>query len=691
MKFISKFNSVYLMLTIFALSAILSVSLNREKSDSPNLKKIVKARDDPPKTAIPNHVRIIIKILLILSCYFDILSIIINISLPYLTFLLPFSTMLTLSLLSYNTLHFHLPQGMPQETQEKYKKGIVVVRSEIEIPFAGDVDTSFVSNCFIISVEKGLIACPKKVTRLGVSIIRITLFNGEICRGTVVYADTIAPFGIIMMEKECLKKNKDLINAIPCGSTRERFAAGDPAIFLGINQQNDYIYKSGHIINTQRNYAFRYADFFECKVDSAIPQGSPIFNDNFQAVGIAIANSESEIYALKIESITKYLTFALDSKYDGKDFRQGDTGFVINLVVVGFEKTNFGLPAEIAEDIIKSEIPSGGPPELMEIATVVPQFPAAEKFKPRDILYKVDGQIISNDFQKLNEILYSKIGMPLDVVLYRHGEKVEVTIPTVSDTNTFKITRYVYFAGCYFHEITLLVRSILYTNENGIYMTYCTSGSPFGQITEPSSTQKINFILRKIDDTPILNLDDFIEFLKRYCYSQSVMVNGIDLNSGIGTTNVPVDLPFASSIAKIYRFSYYGGWTSESIDLSEYCLDRSEGFINKPDDPIYAQGVGNNPGNIAKPSDSKRADAKPADAAAADAKPADAAAADAKPADAAADATKPATTRKTSQGQVKPNADTKESKRNATAKTNSKQPLHKDVGKIFRESNIRIK
>lgn len=451
--------------------------------------------------------------------------------------------------------------------------------------------------------------------------------------------------------------------------------------------------KGGHITNTDCNNANRYAGMFKFNVETIglNPSGAAIFNTNYQCIGIHIVGTESTSYPLKIEYVKSYLEYYLDDKFDGKDYKRGDIGISINLLVVGFEKTNYQLPAEVAEEIINSETPSGGAPELMIVSALSPGFDSASLVNIGDVIYKLEGVVIANNFIRLDRIINSNVGKEVTLDLYRKGKLVTVKIK-VEDTNTFKINRYVYFAGCYFHEITNLVRSILYTSEKGIYLTYCTPGSPFDQVSNQSNSQKNNYILMKIDDTQILSLDDFIEFLKRFCYSQSVMVHGIDLNSGQPATNVPIDLPFASTVAKVFRFSYYGGWTSESIDLSEYCKDRTEGYINKPDDPVYEQGRPTNPSSVVSTPEGSEAITKDTTTTPTTTTP---------PTTTSpttttptTDTTTPAATT-TTPPTTTPPATTRTSKNqrvnnSKTVKSKEQKEIIQKVGKIFSESNIKI-
>lgn len=408
----------------------------------------------------------------------------------------------------------------------------------------------------------------------------------------------VTPFGIILIDKNYLSKNAEKYQEIPLGTTKEGCAAGDLVQQMAQVDGKSNV-KLGKIRHSDRNYANRYGAMFQATFDqqSNYP-GAPLFDDTERCIGLHIFSSETDSFNLKIDYIVNYLAFFNNDKYDGKGYKRCDIGLSLSLLVVGSGKTNYHLPNQVAQQIIDGQVPSGGPPETIIVSGIVPLFEVEKTMQVGDIITKVDGVLIASDLLKYDEIINSKCDSSIDIEFYRNGNKMTTTIKKVYNTLDANVNRYCKFADSFFIDLTPLGRSCLNTKESGIYLTYSAPGIN-GMISSQTSITKNNFILSKVDGTEINNLDNLLEFLKRYCSAQSVIIEGYDLNKS-STTKVimPLDLTFDSNTIHCYEKSTYGGWVSKSIDLSEYCKGREEGFINVSDDPLYEQSVSTSPSSV---------------------------------------------------------------------------------------------
>ena len=536
---------------------------------------------------------------------------------------------------------------------------------------------------------------------MGPSIIRIQFSNGDETQGEAPYSDMENQMGILKINEAYLSKHKENIEEIPLGSTKEKFAAGDQIQLLG-RAEGKLISKIGKITHSNRNYANRYGPLFEAKFDhhSNLP-GAPIFNIDGKAIGMHVYSSENSVYALKIDVFNDYYKFFNNDKYDGKPYRRGDIGCSLSLVVVGNGKKDYNLPAEVAESIINHQKPSGGPPELIICSNIVPGFEIESTMKVGDIITKLDGVDIGSNLILYDEIINSHVGQSLDIEFYRYGTKMTTTVSKVFNTLDASINKYCKFANSYFHDITLYARSILNTSEKGIYLTYSTPDGN-SMISSQTSLTKNNFILSKVDGVEIKNLEDLIEFLKRYCSSESISISGKDLNTG-KSINMPFDLYFDPSIIQCFAKSKYGGWATQTIDLMEYCKGREEGFVNKNDDPAYEQGVSNSGSTVTSDSseDVKDSSASQQTLAAQPAQSSATAATPATPATAATPATsnedKSSEERKAASERKKDNkigglSVGKLKKTNNTVTKSGFAKVEKTkIGKYFKEANIYIK
>lgn len=168
-----------------------------------------------------------------------------------------------------------------------------------------------------------------------------------------------------------------------------------------------------------------------------------------------------------------------------KPIHKVDIGISIDLVILGIAKTNYKLKDEISNEIKTKIIASGGPPEVMLISTVFPSSNVLNILKPGDIIYKVNDLLVGNDFIKLEEELNNS----------HEKKELKITVSRNSEIKTFKVNKidnmqgpdylidkYVSFGGAYFHDVTKYVKQHLYTDLNGIYLSYNNIGSPFSKI-----------------------------------------------------------------------------------------------------------------------------------------------------------------------------------------------------------------
>ena len=120
----------------------------------------------------------------------------------------------------------------------------------------------------------------------------------------------------------------------------------------------------------------------------------------------------------------------------------------------------------------------------MLVSTVYPSSNANNILKPGDIIFKVNDYIVANDFLKFEEQINESLinNKDLKITVSRNSEIKTLTIPKVDNTQDFLIDKYVSFGGAYFHDISKLVKQHLYSDLNGIYLTYNNVGSPFSKV-----------------------------------------------------------------------------------------------------------------------------------------------------------------------------------------------------------------
>jgi S1-C subfamily serine protease len=429
----------------------------------------------------------------------------------------------------------------------------------------------------------------RKSARISPSYVKVQFFDGTIKNGKIIYTDSLMPFGIIKVEG--LQKNQNLLRnftSINSGNfsteiqsqysqlnmsrtdSDSNFQPGSYVFLMGTTAEGAYIQKKGKIINTNRNFSSRYGSLFQTSFDRVTQlSGSPVWNENNLVVGMHLLATDTTSYELKID----YVLNILEQINEKKSIKKGDLGISMELVILGIAKMNYKLKNEIADQISKNMNKTGGPPELMLVSSVFPNSPALDKLKSGDIIYKLNNHIIGNDFLVFDKIIDQSVGSKVTFTVSRNGKIHEIEIPSVDNTQNFKIKTYVSFSGAFFHEITKLTNYFLSSDLEGVYLTYTNHGSPFSKISDSGSSNKNNYIITSINSERIKSIEDFINFFKNNCDLESIYIEGRDFNvfpSKISSE--AVDLDFSNSLIQIRRLNEETNtWETESLDLLKYC------------------------------------------------------------------------------------------------------------------------
>jgi pro-apoptotic serine protease NMA111 len=155
----------------------------------------------------------------------------------------------------------------------------------------------------------------------------------------------------------------------------------------------------------------------------------------------------------------------------------------------------------------ESEVRKGAPKEtsMLVCEIVLPEGPADGKLQEGDVLIKVNGQLLTS-FIKLEEIGDSSVGKPIDLLVQRGGEEIEVTLQ-VGDLHSITPERFVTVAGGSFHNLSYQQARLYAIAVKGVYV--CEAAGSFKMENALSG-----WIIDAIDQKPTPDLDAFIEVVK---------------------------------------------------------------------------------------------------------------------------------------------------------------------------------
>ncbi len=192
-----------------------------------------------------------------------------------------------------------------------------------------------------------------------------------------------------------------------------------------------------------------------------------------------------------------HITNVLNQIIKNSPIKKADIGISIDLVILGIAKSNYRLKVEVAEEISKNIISCGGPPEVMLISSVFPSSNANNILKSGDIIYKVNNIIVGNDFLKFEEQINDSLinNKNLAIEVSRNSDIVKLNIGNIDNNQDYSIDKYVSFSGAYFHDMSKIVKYYLYSDLEGVYLTYNNVGSPFSKIAISNQVIIIDFLI----------------------------------------------------------------------------------------------------------------------------------------------------------------------------------------------------
>jgi S1-C subfamily serine protease len=155
----------------------------------------------------------------------------------------------------------------------------------------------------------------------------------------------------------------------------------------------------------------------------------------------------------------------------------------------------------------ESEVRKAAPKEtsMLVCEIVLPEGPADGKLQEGDVLIKVNGQLLTS-FIKLEEIGDASVGKPIDLLVQRGGEEIEVQLQ-VGDLHSITPDRFVTVAGGSFHNLSYQQARLYAIAVKGVYV--CEAAGSFKMENALSG-----WIIDAIDQKPTPDLDAFVEVVK---------------------------------------------------------------------------------------------------------------------------------------------------------------------------------
>lgn len=226
--------------------------------------------------------------------------------------------------------------------------------------------------------------------------------------------------------------------------------------------------------------------------------GSPVFDINGNAVALQAGGNTSSAtdFFLPLDRIKRALEYIQNEEPVPRGTIQ--TQFLYR----PFDETRrLGLSQE-TESMIRSYFPDEI--GMLVAEKVLPNGPASTFLEEGDVLVSVDGELITK-FVPLEDCLDRNMGKEIEIVTERGGER-RVSKVTVQDLHSITPDRYVQVGGTQVNQLSYQLARSFCVPVEGVYVS---SGVGMFRLDGHGS----GYIIKSINNHPILTLDDFIRVL----------------------------------------------------------------------------------------------------------------------------------------------------------------------------------
>ena len=397
---------------------------------------------------------------------------------------------------------------------DKIKNGVVVIKVIAHVIMEKYFnDKMWFGTGFLIDREKGLIVTNSHVAgQMAVCTYEIKFVDGTKAEAKLEYADDCYDFAILSVDK----------NSIPKQCVELEFDKKTPSIntsvySMGNSYNNEFSTYQGtifdlHSILWLKPFPEQSIQFSGLTVPGA--SGSPVFGSDGKVLGLLYGGKFVSGAALPIS----YIIPAIDAIKEGKTFQRYFWGFISDYVSLQ-DAAEAGIVDEEACKEYEKSFPQSNN-KILYVSKKLSAFNKSDEIESGDVIWKVEGELIGPELQRLDAIAQSKKGDDLEVTVYREGKQKNIKIPTykLSDNEEMRLFE---FAGAVFFETNPEVAILKGSNEKGVYITNSEPGSPFTRVSSnPEESSRGLFKITEIDGHEIKTLDDMVEVTKKSLLSK---------------------------------------------------------------------------------------------------------------------------------------------------------------------------
>ncbi len=382
-----------------------------------------------------------------------------------------------------------------------------IVSIQLEVPRAFETSRPMTSQGtgFVVDAERGIIMTNRHIVQPGPVTATAIFVNQEEVELKPIYRDPVHDFGFFKFDPDALRHIE--IKSLPLHPELAR--VGVEIRVIGNDAGEKLSILDGTLARLTRdapNYGLhRFNDFNTFYIQAASgatggSSGSPVINEEgkviaLQAGGAFLANTNMFFPLDRTKR-------ALKKIQKGVPIQRGtlQTTFLYRSYA---ELRRLGLKDK-EETAFREETPDAQGALVAE--HILPEGPAAEILEPGDILYSIDGQMVSS-FIPLESYLDEQIGQTIEIEFLRNGNMMTANV-TVSSLADITPHRYLEIGRAVLHNLSYQQARHLNKPVRGVVVA--SGGYMFANAGVGSGS-----VITSINKEPIGNLDDAIRVLEK--------------------------------------------------------------------------------------------------------------------------------------------------------------------------------
>ncbi len=384
-------------------------------------------------------------------------------------------------------------------TLEKISSSVVSIKVDSTRAFDTEWNQSSQATGFIVDAERGLILTNRHVVTPGPVRSEALFKNQEELELTAIYRDPVHDFGFYRYDPAKLKYIAPAqLELVPSAAQ-----VGREIRVVGNDAGERLSFLSGTLARLDRpapDYGSgNYNDFNTFYLQAASStsggsSGSPVIDIDGNVVALNAGGSShaASSFFLPLDRVKR----AFELLRAGQPVTRGT--LATTFVYESFDELRrLGL-REDTEAIVRERFPDQL--GMLVVDEILPGGVADGRLKVGDIIVEIDGEFVTR-FVQLEQILDSRVGESLGLIVERNGEELDVTVD-IQDLHAITPMEYIQFGDAVVHDLSYQQARHMNRPTEGVYVA--NPGYVFGNSGIPRGS-----VITAIGEEEVRSLDDF--------------------------------------------------------------------------------------------------------------------------------------------------------------------------------------